>query len=170
MLDGVLPVPVYKGAHLHLENMANKVEKKISSKIVRNDQLEEMLAILHDIKRRISSSDAVMDLLMKNIKPDGKYIYFCPSVSKKGFNDIDSLGKFLNENRKKIKNYKILNEAYNGTFEELLQDVMKRADLLGNMIGYAFFEMTDKSDKYNKLLRAMGLAAEIQGLVRPFIK
>jgi hypothetical protein len=88
----------------------------------------------------------------------------------KNFKDIDCLNEFMNENRKKIKNYKILNEAYNGTFEELLQDVMKRADLLGNMIGYAFFEMTDKSDKYNKLLRAMGLAAEIQGLVRGYIK
>ena len=33
----------------------------------------------------------------------------------------------------------------------------------------AFFEMTDKSDKYNKLLRAMGLVAEIQGLVRGYI-
>ncbi len=88
----------------------------------------------------------------------------------KNFNDIAGFNDFLNENRKKIKNFKILNEAYNGTFEELLQDIMKRADLLGNMIGCAFFEMTDKSDKYNKLLRAMGLAAEIQGLVRPFIK
>ena len=75
----------------------------------------------------------------------------------KNFNDIAGFNDFLNKSRKKIKNYKILNEAYNGTFEELLQDVMKRADLLGNMIGYAFFEMTDKSDKYNKLLRAMGL-------------
>ena len=88
----------------------------------------------------------------------------------KNFKDIDCWGEFLNENRKKIKSFKILNEAYNGTFEELLQDVMKRADLLGNMIGYAFFEMTDKSDKYNKLLRAMGLAAEIQGLVRGYIE
>ena len=88
----------------------------------------------------------------------------------KNFNDIAGFNEFLNENCKKIKSYKILNESYNGTFEELLQDVMKRADLLGNMIGYAFFQMTDKSDKYNKLLRAMGLAAEIQGLVRPFIK
>ena len=85
-------------------------------------------------------------------------------------NDIVGFNDFLNENYKKIKSYKILNEAYNGTFEELLQDVMKRADLLGNMIGYAFFEMTDKSDKYNKLLRAMGLAAEIQGLVRGYIE
>ena len=88
----------------------------------------------------------------------------------KNFKNIAGFNDFLKENRKKIKNYKILNEAYNGTFEELLQDVMKRADLLGNMIGYAFFEMTDKSDKYNKLLRAMGLAAEIRGLVRGYIK
>ena len=88
----------------------------------------------------------------------------------KNFNDIARFNDFLNENSKKVKSYKILNETYNGTFEELLQDVMKRADLLGNMIGYAFFEMTDKSDKYNKLLRAMGLAAEIQGLVRGYIK
>lgn len=88
----------------------------------------------------------------------------------KNFNDITGFNDFLNENRKKIKSYKILSEVYNGTFEELLQDVMKRADLLGNMIGYAFFEMTDKSDKYNKLLRAMGLAAEIQGLIRGYIR
>lgn len=87
----------------------------------------------------------------------------------KNFNDIAGLNDYLNENHKKIKSYQILNEAYNGTFEELLQDVMKRADLLGNMIGYAFFEMTDKSDKYNKLLRAMGLTAEIQGLIRGYI-
>ena len=88
----------------------------------------------------------------------------------KNFNDIDCLNEFLNENRKKVKRFKILKEAYDGTFEDLLQDIMKRADLLGKMIGYAFFEMSDKSDKYNKLLRAMGLAAEIQGLVRGYIK
>ena len=88
----------------------------------------------------------------------------------KNFKDIDCLNYFLNENRKKIKSFKILKEAYNGTFEELLQNVMKQADYMGNMIEYAFFKMTDKSDKYNKLLRAMGLAAEIQGLVRGYIK
>ena len=88
----------------------------------------------------------------------------------KNFNDIAGFNDFLNKSRKKIKNYKILNEAYNGTFEELLQDVMNRADLLGNMIEYAFFQMTDRSNRYNKLLRAMGLTAEIQGLVRGYIK
>mgnify|MGYP003419569673 FL=1 len=88
----------------------------------------------------------------------------------KNFNEITGFNDFLNENRKKVKRFKILNESYDGTFEELLQDVMERANFLGKMMGYAFFEMTDKSDKYNKLLRAMGLAAEIQGLVRGYIK
>ena len=68
----------------------------------------------------------------------------------KNFKDIAGFNDFLSENRKKIKSFKILNESYEGTFEELLQDVMKRADFLGKMIGYAFFQMTDKSDKYNK--------------------
>ena len=88
----------------------------------------------------------------------------------KNFKDINCLNEFLNKNRKKIKTFKILKETYNGTFEELLQNVMKQADYLGKMIEYAFFEMTNKSNKYNKLLRAMGLAAEIQGLVRGYIK
>ena len=59
----------------------------------------------------------------------------------KNFNDIAGFNDFLSENRKKIKSFKILNEAYEGTFEELLQDVMKRADLLGNMI--VFGNLTD---------------------------
>ena len=41
----------------------------------------------------------------------------------KNFKDIVGFNEFLNENRKKIKNYKILKEAYNGTFEELLQEI-----------------------------------------------
>ena len=87
----------------------------------------------------------------------------------KNFNNIAGFNDFLNENRKKIKGFKILKEAYNGTFEELLQNVMKQADYLGNMIEYAFFQMTDRSSKYNKLLRAIGLTAEIQGLVREYL-
>lgn len=88
----------------------------------------------------------------------------------KNFKDINCLNDFLNENHKKIKTFKILKEAYNGTFEELLQNVTKQADYLGNIIEYAFFQMTDRSNKYNKLLRAMGLTAEIQGLVREYLK
>lgn len=88
MIDGVLPVPLYKGAHIHLENMVEKIEKMAVSKINGNIELEEILKKIHDVKMKISTKDSVNDLLIKNIKKNGKYIYFCPVVTKEGINDI----------------------------------------------------------------------------------
>ena len=87
----------------------------------------------------------------------------------KNFNNINGLHEFLKQNHKKIKSYKILSEAYNGTFEDLIKEIMEKADLVSNMLLYAYFNMTDKSNKYNKLLKAAGLAAEIQGLIRGYV-
>ena len=87
----------------------------------------------------------------------------------KNFNNINGLHEFLKQNHKKIKSYKILSEAYNGTFEDLIREIMEKADLVSNMLLYAYFNMTDKSNKYNKLLKAAGLAAEIQGLIRKYV-
>ena len=47
---------------------------------------------------------------------------------------------------------------------------MEKADLVSNMLLYSYFNMTDKSNKYKKLLKAAGLAAEIQGLIRGYIR
>ena len=88
----------------------------------------------------------------------------------KNFNDIAGFNDFLNENRKKIKSFKILKEAYEGTFEELLQDVMKRADDLGQMLLCAFFGMTDQRDRYKNLLKASRYTSKIQSLVRRYLK
>ena len=87
----------------------------------------------------------------------------------KNFNNINGLHEFLKQNHKKIKNYKIINETYNGSFEDLIKEIMGKADLLSNMLLYAYFNMTDKSNKYNNLLKAAGLAAEIQGLIRGYM-
>ena len=87
----------------------------------------------------------------------------------KNFNDIDCLGEFLNENRKKIKSYKILNEAYNGTFENMMQDVSRQANDLGRMLLCAFFGMTDQSDRYKNLLKASRYTNKIQSLVKEYI-
>ena len=76
---------------------------------------------------------------------------------------------FLHKNHKKIKNYKIINETYNGTFEDIIQEIMGKADLVSNMLLYAYFNMTDKSNKYNNILKATSLAAEIQGLIRGYM-
>ena len=97
MLDGVLPVPIYKGAHFELEELAEKLEKKASNLIPNNDKFEEILNVLHNVKRTVSSSNKVHELLSKNIKPDGKYIYFCPAVSKNGVNDVYSIMKETKE-------------------------------------------------------------------------
>ena len=87
----------------------------------------------------------------------------------KNFNNINSLHEFLKQNHKKIKSCKILSEAYNGTFEDLIREIMEKADLVSNMLLYAYFNMTDKSNKYNNILKAAGLAAEIQGLIRKYV-
>ena len=88
----------------------------------------------------------------------------------KNFANSSSFNSFLHKNHKKIKNYKILNEVYNGTFEELLQDVMKRADDLGQMLLCAFFGMTDQRDRYKNLLKASRYTSKIQSLVRGYLK
>lgn len=66
------------------------------------------------------------------------------TVGYKNFKDNDCLNEFLHENRKEIKSFKILKEAYNGSFEELLQDVMERANYLGNMIEYTTKSSRDR--------------------------
>ena len=88
----------------------------------------------------------------------------------KNFNDIAGFNDFLNENCKKVKRYKILKEAYNGSFDELLQDVMERADDLGQMLLCAFFGMTDQRDRYKNLLKASRYTSKIQSLVRRYLK
>ena len=80
----------------------------------------------------------------------------------KNFVNSSSFNSFLHKNHKKIKNY-------NGTFEDLIRDIMEKADLVSNMLLYAYFNMTDKSNKHNKLLKAAGLAAEIQSLIRGYM-
>ena len=87
----------------------------------------------------------------------------------KNFANIDGFNSFLHKNHKKIKNYKIINETYNGTFEDIIQEIMGKADLVSNMLIYTYFNMTDKSNKYNNILKAAGLAAEIQGLIRKYV-
>ena len=87
----------------------------------------------------------------------------------KNFANIDAFNSFLHKNHKKIKNYKIINETYNGSFEDIIKEIMSKADLISNMLLYSYFNMTDKSNKYNNILKAAGLAAEIQGLIRKYL-
>ena len=99
ILDGVLPVPIYKSAYINLLDYVGKLEDKVNKKYKGTPRLTEYLKVLSDIKRKIITSIDVKELLFNNIKKNGKYIYFCPTVSIENHNDIytimDDMKEFL---------------------------------------------------------------------------
>ena len=99
ILDGVLPVPIYKSAYINLLDYVSKLEDKVNKKYKGTPRLTEYLKVLSDIKRKIITSIDVKELLFNNIKKNGKYIYFCPTVSIENHNDIytimDDMKEFL---------------------------------------------------------------------------
>lgn len=99
ILDGGLPVPIYKSAYINLLDYVGKLEDKVNKKYKGTPRLTEYLKVLSDIKRKIITSIDVKELLFNNIKKNGKYIYFCPTVSIENHNDIytimDDMKEFL---------------------------------------------------------------------------
>ena len=91
MIDGVLPKPIYKSAYINLINMENKLEEKVQKLDKTSSAYQEYMSILSDVKRKIHEAPSIPNLLRKNIKPNGKYIYFCPPCSEDGTNDIETI-------------------------------------------------------------------------------
>ena len=42
-------------------------------------------------KMLVQGKNEAKELFLKNIKSNGKYLYFCPPLAKEGINDIDSV-------------------------------------------------------------------------------
>ena len=93
MIDGVLPKPVYKSAYTNLIGLESKLEERIQRLDVSTKEYQEYMAILSDVKRKIHEAPSIPDILRKSIKPNGKYIYFCPPCSEEGTNDIETIKK-----------------------------------------------------------------------------
>lgn len=88
MIDGVLPKPIYKSAYVNLISLEDKVTKKVQSLNQFSKEYKELNKILKDVKRRIQEAPSIADVIKKNIKRNGKYIYFCPPRVENGVNDI----------------------------------------------------------------------------------
>ena len=88
ILDGVLPVPIYKSAYVGLNDLVDKLVEKATKKYKGTPKLTEYLNIFRDVKRKIIANLDTKELLFNNIKKNGKYIYFCPALSKLGVNDV----------------------------------------------------------------------------------
>ena len=93
MIDGVLPKPIYIGAHHNLIDKEQKLEEKVKELNATTREYQEYMAILLAVKRRIQEAPSIPKILRKNIKPNGKYIYFCPPCSEEGTNDIETIKK-----------------------------------------------------------------------------
>ena len=93
MIDGVLPKPIYKTAYISIIEDIKILEKRLSKLDHNSSKYIDCEKILRDVKRQIANALSMKELVKKNLKPNGKYIYFCPMMSEKNVNDIDTIMK-----------------------------------------------------------------------------
>ena len=91
MLEGLLPKPIYKTAYTNLLEIEEHLESKINKLPQESIEYKEYMLILKNIKRRINDAPSIPNILKKTLKPNGKYIYFCPPFSEEGTNDIETI-------------------------------------------------------------------------------
>ena len=91
IIDGVLPKPIYKSAYVNLLSELENIQKSLDSTSLTLGEYRKYQLLLDDLKRKIHEAPTVADLLKKNLKPNGKYYYFCPTQSQESINDIETI-------------------------------------------------------------------------------
>ena len=105
MIDGVLPKPIYRSAYVRLYDYEKYLEDKIEEGNLSTKDYTEYKKLLLDVKRRITNAPSIPDMVRKNIKNDGKYIYFCPPITEEDTNDIDTI---MNEVKQWFDGYDVV--------------------------------------------------------------
>ena len=93
MVEGVLPKPIYKTAYVNLIEDVDYLEKRLAKLDHNSSKYIDCEKVLRDVKRQIANALSMKELVKKNLKPNGKYIYFCPMITKEMVNDIDTIMK-----------------------------------------------------------------------------
>ena len=163
MIDGVLPKPIYKSAYINLESFAEELEKYLNNpKLSKKDYLE-CKKLIEDAKRQITKASGIKEMVRKNIKPNGKYIYFCPPLSEENKNDIDTI---MTEVREWFSDYDV--EFYKTTSKDQEQGKQNRdafysnVDLKGNSTKHKLRIMF-AINQYNEGVHAPGVDGVILG-------
>lgn len=147
IIDGVLPKPIYKSGYVYLDKTVDYLEERLSKLDHNSKDYKELSPMLKDIKRRLHEAPTIKDIFKKNIKPDGKYIYFCPPNAEDGKNDIETI---MQETQQWIKEMGLKSEDY-----EFYVSTSKMGDL-GNKNRIAFYNDEDlEGNQINKKLRIM---------------
>ena len=163
MIDGVLPKPIYKSAYINLESLAEELEKYLDDpKLSKKDYLE-CKKLIEDAKRQITKASGIKEMVRKNIKPNGKYIYFCPHSSEENKNDIDTI---MTGVREWFSDYDV--EFYKTTSKDQEQGKQNRdafysnVDLKGNSTKHKLRIMF-AINQYNEGVHAPGVDGVILG-------
>ena len=90
MMDGILPIPVYKSSYITMEDIED-VENRLDKSLLSKEECKKYKDMLLAAKERIHEAKSIPKVISKNIKPNGKYIYFCPPYSETGVNDIEAI-------------------------------------------------------------------------------
>jgi superfamily II DNA or RNA helicase len=91
MIDGLIPIPIYRSAYINLEQIGQKLETKLNALDPNSKEYKETSDAVKTCIKRIHEAKSIKDVIKTNIKKDGKGIYFCPPFSEKGVNDIDTI-------------------------------------------------------------------------------
>ena len=168
MIDEVLPKPNYKSGYVFLEKTCEYLETKINSLNPNSKDYQELTPLLKDLKKRVHEASNLSDIFKTNIKPNGKYIYFCPLNSEQGVNDMDSI---ISETRKWIHEMGLTEDAYEFymTTSDMREEGKKNRDAFYNDKD---LEQNDVSNKlrimfainqYNEGVHAPNLDGVIMG-------
>ena len=90
MMAGVLPIPVYKSSYITMEDIED-VENRLDKSLLSKEECKKYKDMLLAARERIHEAKSIPKVISKNIKPNGKYIYFCPPYSETGVNDIETI-------------------------------------------------------------------------------
>lgn len=91
MIDGILPKPIYKSGYVYLEKTAISLEEKLDKLAHSSNEYKELEPKLRRIRKMLHNAPSVSDIFKQNIQKNGKYIYFCPTNSEEGKNDIKTI-------------------------------------------------------------------------------
>ena len=138
MVDGVLPKPIYRSTHVNLDQLIKKIEKNLNRNNLSEKEYNMLVDKLKAAKKVVAGKDQARELFFKNIKSDGKYIYFCPVASKMGINDIDTL-------MQEVRTW-LLEEGYDETDFVLYKSVSSEKDF-GSECREAFYNDLDLNGK-----------------------
>ena len=168
MIDEVLPKPNYKSGYIFLEKTCEYLETKINSLNPNSKDYQELAPLLKDLKKRVHEAPDLSDIFKTNIKPNGKYIYFCPLNSEQGVNDMNSI---ISETRKWIHEMGLTEDDYEFymTTSDMREEGKKNRDAFYNNKD---LEQNDTSNKlrimfainqYNEGVHAPNLDGVIMG-------